>query len=112
MIFVCKCCFGEKLVVSITNKFVKNIRVVSVKKLEEGMTPEEKAALYKAIDYQENAAPAEFPKEYEDISCIFLLRILEIQLKNDDLDTPTVLNSELKGVKCRFDKRTGGRAIK
>lgn len=38
------------------------------------MTAEEKARLYKAIDYQENAPAAVFPEEFVDTSLKFLLR--------------------------------------
>lgn len=76
------------------------------------MTPEEKSRLYKAIDYQENAAPAEYPKEFVDTTCTFILRKLEICLKDDDLAAPTVLSSELNGVKCKVDMRAAASAIK
>lgn len=76
------------------------------------MTPDEKQRLYRAIDYQENAAPAEYPKAYVDTTCTFILRKLEILLKDDDLENPTVLNSELNGVKCRIDMRAAASAIK
>lgn len=84
----------------------------SVKKFEEAMTPEEKNRLYKAIDYQENAAPAEYPLEYVDTTCTFVLRKLEVLLINDELQTPIVLNSELTGVKCRIDRRIAASAMK
>lgn len=47
---------------------------VSVKQFENEMTPEEKARLYKAIDYQENAPATIFPEEFVDKSLSFLLR--------------------------------------
>lgn len=83
-----------------------------VKKFEEAMTPDEKARLYEAIDYQENAAPAEYPVEYIDTTCTFILRKLEVQLKHDDSVTEVVLNSELNGVKCRVDMRAAASAMK
>lgn len=94
------------------NQFVKNICLFSVKKFEEAMTPEEKDRLYKAIDYQENAAPAEYPLEFVDTTCIFVLNKLEVVLVNDELQTPIVLNSELSGVKCRIDRRIAASAMK
>lgn len=75
------------------------------------MTPDEKARLYRAIDYQENAAPAEYPIDFVDTTCTFILRGLEIELRDDESPTPRVLNTELKGVKCRFDKRAAAAAI-
>jgi len=47
---------------------------VSVKQFENEMTPEEKARLYKAIDYQENAPATVYPEEFVDKSLSFLLR--------------------------------------
>lgn len=83
-----------------------------MKKFEEAMTPAEKAQLYKAIDYQENAAPAQYPIGFIDTTCTFILRKLEIELKDNELKNPRVLNSELKGVKCRIDLRSAGAALK
>lgn len=82
-----------------------------MKQFEEAMTPEEKARLYKAIDYQENAAPAQFPEAYIDNTCIFVLRTLEVELRDDDNDVTRVLFTELKGVKCRVDTRAAASAL-
>lgn len=45
-----------------------------MKQFENEMTPEEKARLYKAIDYQENAPATVYPEEFVDKSLSFLLR--------------------------------------
>lgn len=82
------------------------------KKFEEAMTPEEKSRLYKAIGYQENAAPAEYPKEFVDTTATFILRKLEIQLKDDELEVPVVLKAELSNVKCKVDMRAAANAIR
>lgn len=99
------------LICLILTKYFINT-VLAVKKFEEAMTPDEKQRLYKAIGYQENAAPAEYPIEFVDTTCTFILRKLEVQLRDDELGTPIVLNSELNGVKCRIDTRAAASAIK
>lgn len=76
------------------------------------MTNDEKSRLYKAIDYQENSAPVEFPEEYIDNSCTFILRLLEIQVRDDSIEIPRVVSTELKGVKCRLDTRAAASAVK
>lgn len=83
-----------------------------VKKFEAAMTSEEKERLYRAIDYQENSAPAEYPQAFVDTTATFILRKLEIELRNDDYATPRVLFAELEGVKCRLDRRPAASAIK
>lgn len=86
--------------------------LIIVKQFEEAMTQEEKSRLFKAIDYQENAAPAQFPEAYIDNTCIFVLRTLEVELRDDDHDVPRILFTELKGVKCRLETRAAANALK
>lgn len=88
------------------------IIIIVVKKFEEAMTPAEKERLYKAIDYQENAAPAEYPKEFVGITSAFVLRSLAVELRDDESPNPRVLNTELKGVKLRVDLRPAASALK
>lgn len=81
-------------------------------KFEAAMSPEEKSRLYKAIDYQENSAPVQFPEAYVDNTCTFILRSLEIEVRDDLFHIPKVVSTELKGVKCRLDTRAAASAIK
>lgn len=83
-----------------------------MKKFEAAMTPEEKERLYRAIDYQENSAPTEYPQAFVDTTATFILRKLEIELRDDESSTPRVLFTELDGVKCRLDRRPAASAIK
>lgn len=78
------------------------------------MTPDEKKKLYKAIDYQENAAPAVYPEEYVDNSLAFLLRTLEIELLDDDDygKQNRVLITYLKGVKVNLLTRVAASAFR
>lgn len=83
-----------------------------VKQIEEEMTPEEKKKLYKAIDYQENAAPAEYPEDYVDNSMAFLLRSLELELLDDHgKDYRRVLITHLRGVKVKLSTRVAASAL-
>ncbi|KAJ8937448.1 hypothetical protein NQ314_011837 [Rhamnusium bicolor] len=83
-----------------------------LKELQDEVTPEEKAKLYKAIDYQENVGPAVYPEDYIDNSITFLLRTLEVELRDDDSETPTVLLTELKTVRVKLETRPAGSALK
>lgn len=44
------------------------------------MTPEEKKKLFRAIDYQENSAPTEYPKTFVETTVTFVLRKLDIKV--------------------------------
>lgn len=83
-----------------------------LKQFEKEMTPEEKARLYKAIGYQENAEIAVYPEDFVDKSLSFLLRTLEIELRDDDNDVKTILLSSLKGVKVKLETRVSASALK
>lgn len=76
------------------------------------MTPAEKQRLYKAIDYNENAVPQEYPETYVDTACKFILHLLEIEIQNDVLPTPLVLTAALNEVKCQVSMRAGASAMK
>lgn len=80
-----------------------------MKQFENAMTPEEKSKLFKAIDYQENSAPAEYPEEFVATTCTFVLRVLEIKIDDENI---SVVMSKLMGVKCRLDMRPATKAIK
>ncbi|CAG9772493.1 unnamed protein product [Ceutorhynchus assimilis] len=84
-----------------------------LEQFEQEMTAAEKARLYKAIDYQENAPAAAFPEEFVDKSISFLLRTLEIELRDDaEEEVQTVLLTTLKGVKVKLETRISAGALK
>jgi vacuolar protein sorting-associated protein 13A/C len=76
------------------------------------MTPEEKAKLYRAIDYQENSKPTQYPKTFVEISLSFILKCLAVEVRDDSLDIPQVLYTELKGVSCRVEQRPSADALR
>lgn len=82
-----------------------------MKKFEEAMTPAEKSKLYRAIDYQENSAPADYPLDYEAVCCAFLLHGLQIEVRDDSAKT-RVLHTELKGVNCRLLQKPAASALR
>lgn len=78
------------------------------------MTPEEKENLYKAIGYQENAAPTQYPEEYIDLSCAFLLKSLTVELSDVDQQESSVrvLKIDLNTVRCKLETRPAASAVK
>lgn len=87
-----------------------------MKKFEAAMTPEEKAKLYQAIDYQENSAPAIYPEGYVATNCVFILRSLEIEVRDDSLSSfqqrNVVLFTKLLGVNFKLQQRPAAKAVK
>lgn len=77
------------------------------------MTSDEKTKLFRAIDYQENSAPAEYPNVFVATSCVFLLRSLEIGVQDDTLpNNNRILLTKLQGVNCRLQQRPAASALK
>lgn len=83
-----------------------------IKQFEEAMTPEEKQKLFRAIDYQENAAPAEYPVEFVAVDMNFVLHSLEVEVRDDACTIPRVLFAILQKVSAKFEQRPAGQAIK
>ncbi|XP_067143145.1 intermembrane lipid transfer protein Vps13 isoform X2 [Centruroides vittatus] len=77
---------------------------------EEAMTNEEKAKLYEAIGYQENAVPAEYPKEFVENKITFLLCNLVIVI--DDMSKKQVMKLQLQKVSTEIEQRPSAEAIK
>lgn len=75
------------------------------------MTPQEKEKLYRAIDYQENSAPAHYPETYEMIDTRFLLHELQIIILDTDKEHPCVLDLQLHSVEAGFKSRPSANAI-
>lgn len=88
-----------------------NSAAAIMRRFEEAMTPQEKEKLYRAIDYQENSAPAYYPETYEMIDTRFLLHGLQISLLDTDKEHPCVLDLQLHGVRAGFKSRPSANAI-
>ncbi|XP_018574731.1 vacuolar protein sorting-associated protein 13 isoform X2 [Anoplophora glabripennis] len=85
---------------------------VLLKQFQSEMTPAEKETMYKAIGYQENAAPTTIPKTFIAYSGAFILRNLEIELRDDDQQIKRVLFCNLSGVGIKLEHRPAANAIK
>lgn len=81
-----------------------------MRKFEEAMTPEAKEKLYKAIDYQENSAPAHYPETYVEIDVRFCLRGLQVLLLNTEKQHPQVLDLQFGEVNAGFRSRPSANA--
>ncbi|KAK9299464.1 hypothetical protein QLX08_007488 [Tetragonisca angustula] len=88
-----------------------NSAAAIMKKFSEAMTPQEKEKLYRAIDYQENSAPAHYPETYEMIDTRFLLHELQIIILDTDKEHPCVLDLQLHSVEAGFKSRPSANAI-
>ncbi|XP_039312283.1 vacuolar protein sorting-associated protein 13 isoform X2 [Solenopsis invicta] len=88
-----------------------NSAAAIMRKFEEAMTPQEKEKLYRAIDYQENSAPAHYPETYEMIDTRFFLHGLQISLLDTDKKHSCVLDLQLHGVRAGFKSRPSANAI-
>lgn len=69
------------------------------------MTPEEKAKLYDAIDYQENIPPTDYPKEFVENRVHANLKTLSLSVENS-------LELQLSGLKTLLEQRPSARAIR
>jgi vacuolar protein sorting-associated protein 13A/C len=88
------------------------VYLFSAKKFEDAMTPEEKTKLYRAIDYQENSKPTQYPKTFVEISLSFVLKCLAVEVWDDAQYIPQVLCLELKGVSSYIEQRPSAEAIR
>ena len=76
------------------------------------MTSEEKAKLYSAIGYEENAVPATYPKEFVENRFEFMLKKLMILLHDSqDLDQPVILLSTMSKVEAVIEQRPVAQAL-
>lgn len=71
------------------------------------MTPEEKAKLFRAIDYQENSAPLHLPPEYVAIRGNFRLDRLQVTVN----DQSEVLKACVDNVAVDLNQRPSANAI-
>ncbi|KAJ8665252.1 hypothetical protein QAD02_006914 [Eretmocerus hayati] len=88
-----------------------NSAAAIMRKFEEAMTPQEKEKLYRAIDYQENTAPAHYPEHYEEVDTKFFLHGLQILLLDTDKQHPQVLDLQFNGVQASFKSRPSCNSI-
>jgi vacuolar protein sorting-associated protein 13A/C len=83
-----------------------------VKSLQAEMTPAEKAKLFNAIGYEENAVPANFPKTFVENRFEFFLKKLVILLHdNTNKKQPVILLSSLSRVEATVEQRPAGQAL-
>lgn len=80
------------------------------------MTAEEKAKLFQAIGYHEDGVQTELPIEYVAMVMEFNLNMMEICIKNTDLDKEadkqTVISLQINGVSCQLDQRPAASGLK
>lgn len=88
-----------------------NSAAAIMRRFEEAMTPQEKEKLYRAIDYQENSAPAHYPETYEMMDTQFFLHGLQISLLDTDKEHSCILDLQLHGVQAGFKSRPSANAI-
>ncbi|XP_057669487.1 intermembrane lipid transfer protein Vps13 isoform X2 [Diorhabda carinulata] len=93
---------------------IDSSKIDIIDQFKKEMTPEEKENLYKAIGYQENAAPTEYPEEYVDLSCAFLLKSLIVELSDITREESfiRVLKIDLNTVRCKLETRPAASAVK
>lgn len=74
------------------------------------MTPEEKAKLFRAIDYQENSAPLFLPTEYIAVETNFKLDRLVLSI----IESPhcEVLQASVDTVELAMNQRPSANAIR
>lgn len=85
-----------------------------VTQFEEAMTPEEKAKLFDAIDYEENTPPSDYPKHFVENKIDLGLKKLLIAVEDDlkDRTRQVVVNLELDNLKADVEQRPSARAMK
>ncbi|CAG5075993.1 Similar to Vps13: Vacuolar protein sorting-associated protein 13 (Drosophila melanogaster) [Cotesia congregata] len=88
-----------------------NSAAAIMKKFQDAMTPAEKEKLYRAIDYQENSAPAHYPEHYEMVDMMFYLHGLQIIVSDTDKEEPSVLDVALNGVRSAFKLRPAANSV-
>lgn len=72
------------------------------------MTPDEKAKLFRAIDYQENTAPFHLPTEYVAIESYFQLDRLQLNVT----DEVEVLKAIVDFVEVDMKQRPSANALR
>ncbi|XP_015115234.1 vacuolar protein sorting-associated protein 13 isoform X2 [Diachasma alloeum] len=88
-----------------------NSAAAIMKKFQDAMTPQEKEKLFRAIDYQENSAPAHYPETFVMIDTSFFLHGLQITVSDTDKECPEVLDLQFNGVHAAFKSRPAASAV-
>ena len=76
------------------------------------MTPDERQRLYAAIDYQENAAPTEYPPEFEAVQLAFRLGTLRVSVEDEEATPAAVLALSLRSVDASLAQRPAAGAVR
>jgi vacuolar protein sorting-associated protein 13A/C len=74
-------------------------------KFEEALTPAEKAKLYAAIDYSENALPLDYPATYQEYQLKFRLHTLMLNIRdalNRDPKSQKIMKLVVDTVETRY----------
>ncbi|KAL5112179.1 Vacuolar protein sorting-associated protein 13C [Taenia crassiceps] len=82
-----------------------------MQRVQQEMTPEEKAKLYAALNYSEDMGRSTYPPEYVSTEVKFSLGGLVIRLANNGLKNPGILKVQLNTVTSNFKQRTGDNAM-
>ncbi|XP_075230691.1 vacuolar protein sorting 13C isoform X2 [Lycorma delicatula] len=81
------------------------------KQFQEAMTSEEKEKLFKAIGYQENLAPDDYPVEFVAVKLTFSLHCLEIQIRDEKAVKPQVMVISLNEVTLQCQQRPSANGL-
>ncbi|KAF6206535.1 hypothetical protein GE061_017769 [Apolygus lucorum] len=92
---------------SATESDSENDAVKLVNKLENAMSSDEKAKLFKAIGYKEGDVPTDYPKTFVEFAFAFTLESLSINVLDDSIPQSLrrVLLLQLSGVRMDIDIR-------
>lgn len=100
--------FGRGASVTTTSPDTESV----VQSLQAEMTPAEKAKLYSAIGYEENATPAIYPKTFIENRFEFNLKRLVILLHDSgNAKQPVILLSSLSRVEATVEQRPIAQAL-
>ncbi|XP_034728114.1 vacuolar protein sorting-associated protein 13A isoform X2 [Etheostoma cragini] len=89
----------------------KGTKEVKTGGFDELLTPAEKAKLYTAIGYSENAANPNLPKKFEDMKVNFQMERLSVSIK-DNKDKNEIIRLTVGELKSTLTQRSGAQAIK
>uniref|UniRef100_A0A224XG50 Putative vacuolar protein n=1 Tax=Panstrongylus lignarius TaxID=156445 RepID=A0A224XG50_9HEMI len=81
------------------------------KQFEKAITADEKAKLYRAIDYKEGDVPPQYPLHFVDTDVSLVLHCLQIEILNEDIQVPKVLMLNLDNVSVELQQRSSAKAV-
>lgn len=92
---------------------------LTVNQFKTAMTSEEKAKLYEAIGYQEGVVDEKLPQDFVAIKMHFNLKMLEVNVRNEIIDTTDlkmvladVVSLQVCSVTCVIDQRPASSGLK